>query len=97
MINNNETSTDFNTCNKNAQLYNFTLREFVHRSFALELISKSYIDLKDSVSRIIYSTSEPNNVTNLKFVNYDIDGITIELLKQLQPPTDIAPHGLPYI
>ena len=93
MINNNETSTDFNTCNKNAQLYNFTLREFVHRSFALELISKSYIDLKDSVSRIIYSTS----VKNLKFVNYDIDGITIELLKQLQPPTDIAPHGLPYI
>ena len=50
MINNNETSTDFNTCNKNAQLYNFTLREFVHRSFALNLISKSYIDLKDSIS-----------------------------------------------
>ena len=26
-----------------------------------------------------------------------IDGITIELPKQLQPPTDIAPHELPYI
>lgn len=48
--NNNEASVDFNNYNKNIQLYDYNLWEFVHRSFALELISKSYIDLKDSVS-----------------------------------------------
>lgn len=76
--NNNEASVDFNNYNKNIQLYDYNLWEFVHRSFALELISKSYIDLKDSVSennKVFFETAVIHMIKELfpDFITCEIE------------------------